>query len=145
MEKILFEDPNPEIPVTPLPTMVKVFSIVGKELPRSISLPRSNIAIVSLPVPELQSPPVVSVLPFALLIASRRLQRPSPEMVSSSSVLTIMVVAKAGKALKSASITSPAATSFKDFVDVGIIHGAAEPAARKGRTIRTESMTTDQP
>src|SRR5216684_9129321 len=53
-------------------------------------------SIVLTVAPDVQSPPVVSLLALMLLIASRRLHFPSPDMVSSLDVLTVMTVCAPG-------------------------------------------------
>ena len=59
----------------------EVFAIAGSVLP-SVIVPLTLKTMVSVPVPSAQSPPVVSTPGlFALLIASRRLQSPSPEVL----------------------------------------------------------------
>jgi len=71
--------------------MVKLFTIAGRAL-AIVIVPLPLKMIVSTPVPSAQSPPVMSVPgAFALLIASRRLHRPSPAVLASLVVFTVIV------------------------------------------------------
>jgi hypothetical protein len=54
----------------------------------SVIVPALTIEIVSLLEPAAQSPELVSLFAFALLIASRSVQAPSPAMALSSSEFT---------------------------------------------------------
>ena len=55
-------------------------------------VPTTLKVIRSLPVPAAQSPPLVSASALALLIASRRVQKPLPEVaVGSSRLFTTML------------------------------------------------------
>jgi hypothetical protein len=79
-------------PVTSLVELLgDVFAIAGRGL-FSVIVPLTLKSIVSVPVPAAQSPSVVSDALLALLIASRRLHRPSPEVLSSLSVFTVMML-----------------------------------------------------
>ena len=90
--KMLFAPPPSMTIVWPVPSISTVFTIEGSVLATAI-VPLTVKAIVSLPVPGAQSPPVVSDFALALLIASRRLHAPSLATLESSSVLTVMVLA----------------------------------------------------
>jgi hypothetical protein len=68
-----------------------MLAMSGRVLPRVI-VPLTLKLIVSVPVPAAQSPPDVSDLTFALLIASRRVQNPLPEVVAGSVVLLTVIV-----------------------------------------------------
>ena len=84
--------PPSTVMFSPLPSIVGVFWIAGSVLPIVI-VPLTLKLIVSVPVPTTQSPPVVSLLGLlVLLIASRRLHEPSPEVLESLSVLTVIVL-----------------------------------------------------
>ena len=67
----------------------ELFAIAGSVPPRVI-VPLTLNLMITVPSPTEQSPPVVSTPGlFALLIASRRLQNPSPEVLESLTVFTI--------------------------------------------------------
>jgi hypothetical protein len=68
-----------------------VFATAGRGLV-SVIVPLTLKSIVSVPVPAAQSPPVVSDERLALLIALRRLHRPSPDVLSSLSVFTVIML-----------------------------------------------------
>ena len=69
----------------PLPSMVTSgLVMVGSSLPK-VMVP---LTLNTTSLPSVQSPPVVSVSLLALLIASRRLHLPSPEVLLSRMVLT---------------------------------------------------------
>jgi hypothetical protein len=82
--------------VCPVPSIVKlpdeVFATAGRVLP-SVIVPLTLKLMVSVPVPTMQSPPVVSVPGLlALLIASRRVQNPLPEVLAGSVVLLTSII-----------------------------------------------------
>jgi len=79
------------VTVWPVPSIVRVLAISGRVLPRVI-VPLTLKLIVSVPVPGAQSPPVVSDLALALLIASRRVQNLLPEVLAGSVVLSTVMV-----------------------------------------------------
>src|SRR5258708_3028331 len=70
---------------------VDVFVIAGRVL-LSVIEPLTLKSIVSVPVSGAQSPSAVSDALLALLIASRRLHRPSPDVLASLSVFTVMML-----------------------------------------------------
>ncbi len=75
--KMRFVPPPSIVIVWPVPSISTVCWIEGSPLASAI-VPLTLKAIVSLPVPAAQSPPVVSAFALALLIASRRPHRWSP-------------------------------------------------------------------
>src|ERR1035437_1956590 len=77
--------------VCPLPSTVRLCAIAGR-LPPIVIVPLTLKLIVSVPVAIAQAPPVVSEALFALLMASRRVQNPLPEMLAGSvGLLTVMM------------------------------------------------------
>src|SRR5271156_602318 len=89
--------------VCPLPSIVrlpgKLFAIAGSVPCASVIVPQTLKTIVSLPVPAAQSPPDVSDLALALLIASRKVQNPLPEVLAGSVLLLTVITFGVGVAV----------------------------------------------
>ena len=87
----------------PVPSIVRLpgelFAIAGSVPCASVIVPQTLKRIVSLPVPAAQSPPDVSDLALALLIASRKVQNPLPEVLAGSVLLLTVITFGVGVAV----------------------------------------------
>src|SRR5271166_3078323 len=104
--------------------------------------------MVALPMPTAQSPPVVSVLLWALSIASRKSQKPLPDVVAESiRLLTVIVLAPACspdwvRTMEIGKTTASRTTmNFSDARAAGELLSQAEARWRTQRTRKLNERT----
>src|SRR5580698_6867192 len=130
--------------VWPLPSISRTPVGDGSVL-ATINLPLKLKTIVSLAVPATQSPLVVSDPLLELVIASRRLHTPSPAVLESESVLTVIVLAACSELRRVRTDSTVSRTSAANTVGRTIPLAKRRAAAGRLTPLPTDAFTLGPP
>ena len=128
----------------PLPSISRTAVGDGSVL-ATVIIPLKLKTIVSLPVPATQSPMVVSDALLALVIASRRLHRPSPAVLESESVLTVIVLAAWSELRRVRTDSAVSRTSTANTAGRTMPMAKRRAAAGRLTPLPTDAFTLGQP